>query len=72
MLLYCGNRICDQQVFIMLYLNNIPAMPFLMLQAFFHVSRILSECRFEALEGLVAKDVSRVAPCQNPHDHTNK
>lgn len=28
------------------------------LQAFSHVSRLLSRCQFEALEGLVAKDVS--------------
>lgn len=29
-----------------------------LLQAFSHVSRLLSQCQFEALEGLVAKDVS--------------
>ncbi|KAM3608378.1 uncharacterized protein V6R79_024045 [Siganus canaliculatus] len=30
-------------------------------QAFSHVSRLLSQCQFEALEGLVAKDVSMEA-----------
>lgn len=29
-----------------------------LLQAFSHVSRLLSQCQFDALEGLVAKDVS--------------
>lgn len=29
-----------------------------LLQAFSHVSKLLSQCQFKSLEGLVAKDVS--------------
>ena len=44
------------------YLNYIPGIPVLVLQAFAHVSRLLSQCQFDALEGLVAQDVSRAPP----------
>lgn len=53
-----GRLSCRAQISSVLCVNVLLMMVCSFLQAFSHVSRLLSQCQFEALEGLVAKDVS--------------